>query len=331
MRGRLSSRAIVADYVCPVCHGRLDPCGTDTLVCAGAQTGVSAPHSYPVENNIADFSGGAYYDQFNSEGELTAEHKMGLAAEVAGSRWRVERFYMPLLEPGGRVLDCGCGNGVSVDVLHEHGVDAWGVDLSALRKWQWRERTHRDRLAVANAMRLPFPDSFFDAVISSGVIEHIGVEEVGGAAYSVRPMPNRDAVRQDYIDELLRVTKPGGRVFVDCPNGAFPIDFWHGGAGGRARWHRRDEGFLPSFADIRRLARDADVRALSPHRRFAFKQVGQHWYGRLFSAPMAMLFAAMRALPMLARTAINPYLVVEIVIPSREDGEESGRRNRATA
>jgi len=76
------------------------------------------------------------------------------------------------------------------------------------------------------------------------------------------------------------VTKPGGRVFVDCPNGAFPIDFWHGGAGGRARWHRRGEGFLPTFDDIRRLARENVVRAISPHRRFAFRQVGVSPDGR---------------------------------------------------
>jgi SAM-dependent methyltransferase len=305
MRPETIIRENLVSYVCPSCHKPLDKphCG--------------AP--YAVENGIADFSGGAYYDTFNSEDELTAEHKIGLAAEIAGSRWRIERFYMPMIEGGAKVLDCGCGNGVSVDVLHEHGYNAWGVDLSALRKWQWRERTQRDRLAVANALRLPFEDGAFDVVISSGVIEHIGVEETGGASYHVKPMPNRDAMRQDFIDELLRVTKPGGRVFVDCPNGAFPIDFWHGGAGGRARWHSRREGFLPAFDDIRTLARDNDVRAISPHRRFAFRQVGRHWYGRVFSAPVSMLFALMKALPYLARTALNPYLVVEIRKSARRD------------
>lgn len=295
----------MVSYVCPSCHEPLDRhrCGA----------------TYSVENGIADFSGGSYYDTFNDESELSAAHKIGLAAEITGSRWRIERFYMPMIERGARVLDCGCGNGVSVDVLNEHGYDAWGVDLSALRKWQWRERTHRERLAVANALRLPFEDDAFDVVISSGVIEHIGVEETGGASYRVSALPNRDPLRQNFVDELLRVTRPGGRVFVDCPNGAFPIDFWHGGAGGRARWHSRSEGFLPAFADIRTLARDNSVRAISPHRRFAFRQVGQHWYGRVFSAPMAMLFALMKFVPVLARTALNPYLVVEIRKTARRD------------
>ncbi len=224
---------------------------------------------------------------------------------------------MRFLDRGASVLDCGCGNGVSVDVLNEHGFDAWGVDLSALRKWQWRERARPDRLAVANALRLPFPDDAFEVVISSGVIEHIGVDEIGGAVYRVTPRSDRDASRQQFIDELLRVTRAGGRLFVDCPNGAFPIDFWHGGEGGRARWPSQHEGFLPAFAEIKAMAHGAEVRAVSPSRRFAFKQVGQHWYGRLFSLPMAMWFAVMSVVPFFARTAMNPYLVVEIRKPAR--------------
>jgi SAM-dependent methyltransferase len=142
---------------------------------AGALLCDSCGRRYPVDDGIADFSGGRYYDHFTGPETLSAEHRVGLAGEVEGSRWRIERFYAPRLTLGARVLDAGCGNGVSVDVLHERGFDAWGIDLSSLRKWQWRERVHRDRLAVASALELPFPDGAFDAVLSSGVIEHIGV------------------------------------------------------------------------------------------------------------------------------------------------------------
>ncbi|HEX9162258.1 MAG TPA: methyltransferase domain-containing protein [Thermoanaerobaculia bacterium] len=295
----------MAGYICPACGGPLDR-AESALICR------RCGRSYPIENDIVDFSGGAYYDSFTGEDQLTPEHRVGLVAEVTGSRWRIERYYAPKLARRARVLDCGCGNGVSVDVLHELGFDAWGVDLSALRKWQWRERTHRDRLAVANALQLPFNDGFFDVVITSGVIEHIGVRETGGASYAVEPLPDRDALREQFVAELLRVTRAAGRVFVDAPNGTFPIDFWHGGAGGQARWHRRDERFLPKFSELRALAREHDVTAVSPAGRFAFRQVGRHWYGRLFAAPVALLFALMRMAPALARSAVNPYLVIEI-------------------
>jgi SAM-dependent methyltransferase len=298
----LRATAMTISYRCPNCGGAL----RESLQC------VTCGAVYPVTDGIADFSGGHYYDSYEPGQALTAEHERGLAAEVSGSRWRIERFYAPKLPAGASVLDCGCGNGVSVDVLMERGFDAWGIDLSSLRKWQWRQRSHRERLAVASALNLPFEDAAFDVVLSSGVIEHIGVSEQGGATYQVTPLANRDTQRKAYVAELLRVTKPGGRVFIDCPNGAFPIDFWHGAVGGRARFHKRDEGFLPTVSEIERYA-GTGVTAHSPHRRFAFKQVGRHWYGKLMAIPMTMFFAM--AGKLFARTALNPYLVVEIKKP----------------
>lgn len=266
--------------------------------------------SYPIDDGIADFSGGRYFDAYEPGEDLPEEHRRGLEAEIRGARWRIEEYYAPRLPSGSRVLDCGCGNGVSVDVLVEHGFDARGIDLSALRKWQWRERLHRERLAVASALRLPFDDDSFDAVLSSGVIEHIGVKEEGGAVYRVAPLPDRDEQRTAYVRELLRVTRRGGSVFLDCPNGAFPIDFWHNSVGGRARFHRRGEGFLPTVGEIKGYAGGARLIPHSPHRRFAFRQVGRHWYGRLFAGPMALLFAVAGA--RIARTPLNPYLIIEL-------------------
>ena len=295
-------------YVCPADRTPLN----DVLYCSRCHV------TYPADGSIADFSGGVYYDQFSDESQLTEEHRRGLANEEAGARWRIEMFYSKLVRRGARVLDCGCGNGLSVDLLNDGGRDAWGIDLSALRKWQWRERDRRERLAVASGLRLPFADAFFDVVISSGVIEHIGVVETGGATYSVTPMPERDALRKQFIGELLRVTRPGGKVFLDFPNGAFPIDFWHSHVGGSARWHSRSEGFLPKFAEVgdivHALAPNARLRALSPHRRFAFRQVGRHWYGRIFALPMtAWLFLmSLPGLRFLSRSPLNPYLVIEI-------------------
>ena len=307
-------------YRCPLCRASLtaEPAA---LHCSGCSI------VYPVELGVADFSGGRYYDAYEPGQELTAEHQRGLEAEVSGSRWRIERFYAPMLERGARVLDCGCGNGVSVDVLVEYGFDARGIDLSSLRKWQWRERKHRDRLAVASALRLPFDDGAFDNVISSGVIEHIGVAEEGGEAYRVQPLPDRDEQRTAYVAELLRVTRPGGSVYVDCPNGAFPIDFWHGSIGGRARFHRISEGFLPTVREIERYAAGAEVAARSPHRRFAFRQVGRHWYGRVLAWPVAAAFALFGSV--IAGTRLNPYLVLEIKKPPGRGGSDEDERRAA--
>lgn len=209
-------------YVCPLCHSALDP----TLTCTACAA------RFSIADGIADFSGGHYYDSFDSGTILTAEQQAGLEAEVEGSFDRIESFYVPLLPQrrGARVLDSGCGNGLSIEALASHGYEAWGHDLSQLRRHHWLSRPMRERLCVADGRRLPFATGFFDAVLSSGVIEHIGVEESRIAdAYSVAPQPERDRQRVVYLRELLRVTKKGGVIFLDFPNGLFPIDFWHGG------------------------------------------------------------------------------------------------------
>lgn len=304
--------------VCPACRVSLIINGA-ALVCPACAT------SYPVAHGIADFSGGAYYDRFAPDDALSRRELDGLANEVEGSRRRIVDFYEPLLRAEGarRVLDSGCGNGVSVDLLAERGYDAWGNDLSQLRQFQWRERRARERLVVASSLRLPFPDGWFDAVLSSGVIEHIGVAETGVPRYEVRPLPDRDEQRAAFLAELFRVTRLGGVVFLDCPNGAFPIDFWHGDRPGAARRHPRHEGFLPTFAEVRalvaRVRPPARVEALSPFRRLQFHQARRHWYGRVLGPFANAAFALWRIPPFrgFAATAINPFLVMRVRVRLR--------------
>lgn len=283
-----------------------------------------------MDDGIADFSDGRLYDRFEPGQPLPAEHRLALAQELEGAASRIRDFYLPRLDrlarslPGGpaavRILDCGCGNGLSVDLLTDSGYRAWGNDLSELRKWQWRERRNRNRLFVGDGSRLPFADGFFDVVISSGVLEHIGVRESADPEYRVEPLPSRDSARQAFLAELVRVLARSGRIWLDFPNGAFPIDFWHGTGKRGLRRHSRREGFLPTLAEVRRDLSRAQppgllrLRALGPAGRLHFRRIRQHWYGRILHPPAALYLRAM-SLPgmgFLAGSAANPYLVLEI-------------------
>ncbi len=310
-------------YICPFCHSSL--CES-----AGALTCDQCDRSYPITDRIPDFVQGTYYDSFELGGDLSLEAQEGLRHEDAGAESRTLDFYLPLINQArhplkprsdSRVLDCGCGSGLSVDLLNQAGISAWGNEPSSLRRWQWANRVWRDKLFIADGSSLPIPDGFFDVVLASGVLEHIGVTESRGTGYTVRRLASRDEARRRFLAELLRVTRSGGTVWLDFPNGAFPIDFWHTDRPGQVRFHRLDEGFLPTAKEVREYVRElsplAKVQFRSPLGRLAFRRARMYWYGQLLWIPVTLGFVLMThpLFRWLASSRVNPFLVVEIRRP----------------
>lgn len=92
---------------------------------------------------------------------------------------------------GIRVLDVGCGRGGFVAWLVEQGFDAYGFDIRPDYIENGRAYLGSDRLAVLEGLAYPYPDSFFDVVVSDQVLEHV-------------------ADLEQLAREVARVTKPGG-------------------------------------------------------------------------------------------------------------------------
>lgn len=102
-------------------------------------------------------------------------------------------------------LDAGCGSGLLARWLAGRGADVDGIDGApemiriARSAAEGQEYEGRLRFQVADVGALPFPDSSFDGVLCSSVLE-----------YSDTP--------ESCLAEIARVTKPGGRLLISVPN-----------------------------------------------------------------------------------------------------------------
>ncbi|ADB53904.1 class I SAM-dependent methyltransferase [Conexibacter woesei] len=96
--------------------------------------------------------------------------------------------------PDARLLDVGCGTGWIAD----HFRDYTGVDGSPDAVAAADERRRNVQLHDVSAP-LPFPDASFDGVVLKDLLEHV---------------PDPVAV----VTEVLRVLRPGGRVFASSPD-----------------------------------------------------------------------------------------------------------------
>ena len=100
---------------------------------------------------------------------------------------------------GKSVLEVGCGTGSDLSMFARHGAHTFGLDLTQTGATLATQRLRHHNAAgfamVADCERVPFADDTFDLVYSWGVIHH---------------SPNTPLAAK----EIVRVTKPGGRIVV---------------------------------------------------------------------------------------------------------------------
>ncbi|MDD5627612.1 MAG: methyltransferase domain-containing protein [Elusimicrobia bacterium] len=144
----------------------------------------------------------------------------------------------------GRLLDLGCGEGRHAIAAARLGFQVTAVDSEplALRRARRAARGFAVRFLKADALRLPFPEGSFDAIIDYGCLHH---------------QKKSDWPR--YLGQILRLLAPRGRYILEAFSPRFR--FFRG----RGRpWHI-------AFGAYRRCFTRADLEALfGPHFDFLF-------------------------------------------------------------
>jgi SAM-dependent methyltransferase len=185
------SERLLAIVCCPDCRGPLDA-GVGGLHCAAC--GRTWPHA----GDYLDLRPSAMFTEQTKYLD-EALHADARHAHVsppllgAGVRHRMlQRFLRP--EAGDLVVDLGCGSGQSLVWNAATGAALVGVDVSPHFA---AEALAEGLLVLGDLRRLPFRDGSFSKGYALDVFEHLSREGLAAV-----------------LDEIARVVRPGGQVFV---------------------------------------------------------------------------------------------------------------------
>jgi len=116
-------------------------------------------------------------------------------------RLAMVNLYAPLV--GRRVLDVGCGVGMYTSAFRKAAANVFGIEVEFARAVEALGHAHGIAQGVGES--LPFADASFDVVFSHEVLEHVADD-----ARCAR--------------EMVRVTRPGGRMVIFVPNRLYPFE-----------------------------------------------------------------------------------------------------------
>ena len=201
--------------------------------------------------------------------------------------WWSNRFQAMLArrygKHGARLLEIGVGMGHLVGQL-EDTFETYGMDINHWAVKQSRNVIKATRLQTASAQELPFRDHSFNVVIIKHIVEHLTEPQMA-------------------IQEIGRVTEPGGTLILATPNLDSLLKPWKGD-----KWIGYQD---PTHISLKRPAewlemiRSADFSPLKifsdgfwdvPYIRFVPSQIQKIFFGSLggFQAITGWIFLPMR-------------------------------------
>jgi SAM-dependent methyltransferase len=150
-------------------------------------------------------------DDSTTRGTDWDEYSATIARRKNSDEWAVlrtareqhyDRFFS--VNPGERVLDAGCGHGEYTMFALERGARVWAIDFSPAMLSYTEQACgaaglQAESFTRQSVMDIQYPDDHFDVVYCLSVLECIEDPDLA-------------------LRELLRVLKPGGRLYLDVCN-----------------------------------------------------------------------------------------------------------------
>jgi SAM-dependent methyltransferase len=165
-----------------------------------ASCGLVQMNPQPVKDEIiARYSrtSGQDYLSYELENEASFLKLQQLGLKDAGFYDWEETLFSRAAEQPPSVLDIGCATGALLDFLRQRLWRVTGVEISPGAEYAQRERNLDVRSTPLEECN--FPDGSFDAVLASHLIEHLNDP-------------------RSFLNEVYRVLKDTGRVFITTPN-----------------------------------------------------------------------------------------------------------------
>ena len=189
----------------------------------------------------------AEFDKFAKEYRQEQDRNLLLTGDDSDyfARYKVHQFatwYPSLLTKASNILDFGCGDGLMSSYLayYFNNAKVYGTDISAESITIAQQSYNNIHFSVTDegGAQLDFADEFFDIVCSAGVFHHIPVSQ-----------------HKLWINELVRVLKPGGICIIFEPNPLNPgtqYIFWRHPMEANAKmlWPWYAKSLLAPFGNI---------------------------------------------------------------------------------
>ena len=155
--------------------------------------GLIYTYPQPSREEIKDFYPREYYD------ERTMLHNFFAKQFVKFYQWaRIRKILLYFRDNNGSMLDIGCGRGWQLKYFQQKGWEVCGTELSEISS-DFARKGLRLNVSIGDFKERHFERETFDVVSLWHVFEHL-----------LRP--------KDALEEIWRITKKEGMIFVSVPN-----------------------------------------------------------------------------------------------------------------